>query len=335
MIRGGYGRSYDIGVFGSLFGHTVTQNLPVLSVQDLNAPNNFDSVFNLAQGPPPPNFVAAGADGRFRWPNGVGPRVAAAQAAAAGVDAWNVRCSAVHDTMSVEVGYVGNHGRNVFVGDDPAMNVNQPTLEGFPRASSRTSAGRSSPATCANVARASAAHYGWTSRASTTSATGRTTGTTRCRPSHQALQRRLVRAAELHAAEGRQNNDGDTSSDDPDLNRGPADLDRTHNFTVGGRLRAAVRQGPAVRQRLDAATDAVLGGWQFNTNVFIQSGFPFNVTYRNAGEDRDTGRRTAPDLIGDPDGPKTQDEWFNATPIGSAGQRIRPAGARHVRQSRT
>ena len=33
VIRAGYGRSYDIGVFGSLFGHTVTQNLPVLSVQ--------------------------------------------------------------------------------------------------------------------------------------------------------------------------------------------------------------------------------------------------------------------------------------------------------------
>ena len=31
VIRGGYGRSYDMGVFGSLFGHSVTQNLPVLS----------------------------------------------------------------------------------------------------------------------------------------------------------------------------------------------------------------------------------------------------------------------------------------------------------------
>ena len=57
MIRAGYGRSYDIGVFGSLFGHTVTQNLPVLANQNLNAPNKFDAVFNLAQGPPAPVFV--------------------------------------------------------------------------------------------------------------------------------------------------------------------------------------------------------------------------------------------------------------------------------------
>ena len=33
----GYGRSYDIGVFGSNFGHTVTQNLPVLLKQNYDA----------------------------------------------------------------------------------------------------------------------------------------------------------------------------------------------------------------------------------------------------------------------------------------------------------
>ena len=51
VIRGGYGRTYDIGVFGSLFGHSVTQNLPVLSVQQINAPSNFDEVFTLDAGP--------------------------------------------------------------------------------------------------------------------------------------------------------------------------------------------------------------------------------------------------------------------------------------------
>ena len=34
VVRLGYGRSYDIGVFGTVFGHTVTQNLPVLAQQD-------------------------------------------------------------------------------------------------------------------------------------------------------------------------------------------------------------------------------------------------------------------------------------------------------------
>ncbi len=38
VIRAGYGRSFDTGVFGSIFGHTVTQNLPVLANQQINSP---------------------------------------------------------------------------------------------------------------------------------------------------------------------------------------------------------------------------------------------------------------------------------------------------------
>ena len=33
VIRMGFGMSYDIGVFGSNFGHAVTQNLPVLATR--------------------------------------------------------------------------------------------------------------------------------------------------------------------------------------------------------------------------------------------------------------------------------------------------------------
>ena len=39
-------------IFGSLFGHTVTQNLPVLATQQLNAASQFARVFTLARGPP-------------------------------------------------------------------------------------------------------------------------------------------------------------------------------------------------------------------------------------------------------------------------------------------
>ena len=54
VVRMGYGRSFDVGTFGSIFGHSVTQNLPVLGIQNLNPPNNFDSVFEPFQGPPFP-----------------------------------------------------------------------------------------------------------------------------------------------------------------------------------------------------------------------------------------------------------------------------------------
>jgi hypothetical protein len=64
VVRMGYGRSYDIGVFGSNFGHVVTQNLPVLANQTISdsninptATNNVTPVFTLAQGAPAFNFA--------------------------------------------------------------------------------------------------------------------------------------------------------------------------------------------------------------------------------------------------------------------------------------
>ena len=69
VVRIGYGRGFDIGVFGSNFGHVVTQNLPVLANQSLTdtnctqqitcgsgATNERIAVFTLAQAPLPCSF---------------------------------------------------------------------------------------------------------------------------------------------------------------------------------------------------------------------------------------------------------------------------------------
>ncbi|HEX4947881.1 MAG TPA: TonB-dependent receptor, partial [Blastocatellia bacterium] len=74
VVRAGYGRSYDIGVFGSLFGHSVTQNLPVLSAQELSG-GDISAVFKLSQGPPAPIFPVVPDTGRFPLPNGVFTRL--------------------------------------------------------------------------------------------------------------------------------------------------------------------------------------------------------------------------------------------------------------------
>src|SRR6185503_13383702 len=131
VVRAGYGRSYDIGVFGSTFGHSVTQNLPVLAFQDINPPNNFQSVFNLAQGPPAPVFPQVPSNGRFRLPNGVGARLLPDKQHLSHVDAFNVTLQRqLTSNFSAEIAYVGNRGRG-FIGDGPAANYNQPTIVGF------------------------------------------------------------------------------------------------------------------------------------------------------------------------------------------------------------
>lgn len=119
---------------------------------------------------------------------------------------------------------------------------------------------------------------------------------------------------------------GDYFIYDRELNKGPADWDRRHNFVVSLVAELPVGRGRRYLTELSPAADAVIGGWQFNTNTIVQSGLPFSVNYRDAGADRDTGGNNRPNLTGDVEGPKTQLEWFNAAPIGSAGSAFsRPA----------
>jgi len=324
VLRAGFGRSYDIGVFGSLFGHAVTQNLPVLSNQNINAPNNFDAVFNLAQGPPPPEFPAVPASGRFPLPNGSGARALNAKQKLPTADAWNVTVQhQLTDTLSVEAAYVGNHGSNAFFGDNPATNANQPSLVGFAQG---VSTNLRRPFFAGNVANAQGfgGAYGWTQNFDffCNCATN----------DYNALQtkatKRFGQGYSLFAQYTLQhsvNNDGDYYFIDPNLNRGTANFDRTHTFTFSTVVEVPVGRDKKWMSGISRPLDLVIGGWQFNQSTIIQSGFPFNVSYRNAGQDRDTGPNR-PDLIGDPSGPQTRDQWFNAIPIGTAGSAFgRPA----------
>ena len=105
----------------------------------------------------------------------------------------------------------------------------------------------------------------------------------------------------------------------------PGDFDRVHSFILSLVAELPIGRGRPYGSDMSPAADAVIGGWQFNTNTTIQSGLPFNVTYRDAGQDRDTGPNR-PNLIGDPEGPKTQEQWFNAAAIGASGSAFgRPA----------
>ena len=324
VLRAGFGRAYDIGVFGSLFGHSVTQNLPVLSNQNINAPNNFDAVFNLAQGPPAPIFPAVPSDGQFRLPNGSGARALTQKQRPPSVDAWNVTLQRqVTNTLSLEVGYVANRGKNAFFGDNPATNVNQPTLVGFTQGVSSNDRRPFFNGTVATPL-GLGGNYGWTQ--------GIDYFCNCATNLYQSLQTKLTKRFSAgyslfmqYTLQRSENNDGDYFFIDPDVNRGTANFDRTHTFTLSTVAEIPVGKGKRFLSNVSSGVDAIVGGWQFNQNTIIQSGFPFNVSYRNAGSDRDTGPNR-PDLIGDPDGPQTQNQWFNATPIGDSGSAFgRPA----------
>jgi hypothetical protein len=292
----------------------VTQNLPVLSVQELRAPSNFDRVFTLASGPPPPVFPDVPSDGTFPLPDGVFTRALPEKQRPPTVDAWNVMVQRqLSETMSIELGYVGNHGSRVFAGDGPAFDINQATLNGFPDVPR-------------NQRRPFFNAFGWTQ--------GIDFFCNCATNSYHSLQAKFNKrfsdgySAKVNYTWQRvRNHDGQyfeanlpqhAGLFDSDLNYGPPDWDRVHNFVLSLVAEIPVGRGKAYLSDASPGLDAVIGGWQFNTNVIIQSGLPFNVTYAGAGSDRDTGPNR-PNLIGDPDGEQTQAQWFNATPIGSSG----------------
>jgi len=154
VVRLGYGRSFDIGVFGSNFGHVVTQNLPVLAnqqIQDSNLPpaqlppctpagtpqcsvtNNRLPVFTLTNGPPAFDFgpilgdISPQGTLPLLGPAGnVQPRMRPNVQRLPTLDAWNASLQRqLTNTISLEVSYIGNKGTHVFAGNGPSYNNNE------------------------------------------------------------------------------------------------------------------------------------------------------------------------------------------------------------------
>jgi hypothetical protein len=315
VIRAGYGRSYDIGVFGSLFGHSVTQNLPVLAVQRLNAPANFDRVFTLAQGAPafnnyfglnaPPNRggtpnASLPANGRFFLPDGVFTRALPDKQRLPTVDAYNLSVQyQLTDTVSVEAAYVGNKGTHVFAGDGPAIDANQATLVGFgtvPRNNRRPFFNR----------------FGWTQGidyfcncADNRYDSGQFKVTKRFSNgfsilAHYTLQRALQ-------------DGGDQFFFDANISRGPADWDRKHSFVLSQVWELPIGKGKRFLTDISRPLDWLIGGWQLNSNTTIQSGLPYSFGY-DAGANIDTGPNR-PNVTGDPSADLSNNRYTYNTSI--------------------
>jgi hypothetical protein len=128
VVRAGYGRSFDTGVFGSIFGHTVTQNLPVLANQQINSPTATGEAFNLSVGPTAYTPLKVPASGLLPNP---GSQVSSSARAVPlnfpTIDAWNLAVQrSITPTMSLTVAYVGNKGTHTLGdGDSNGTNPNE------------------------------------------------------------------------------------------------------------------------------------------------------------------------------------------------------------------
>jgi hypothetical protein len=317
VVRMGYGRSFDVGVFGSLFGHTVTQNLPVLANQNINGPTNDNKTpaFNFTVGPTPNQFpvvpsdgilpffgpCAAGSTGTCLALN-VGPHIRPDKVVPPTVDAWNVTVQRqLTNKTSVDVAYVANHGSHVFKGDGNSYNPNQATVVGF----GTLTYNERSP-------------YNNAFSTPYTDQNGVTTTVTCCSGysfgyngddgvnSYKALQIKVDHRASAgltlngsytySRAIDQGGNDGVYQ---PDLRQftGRQDYNRDSVLILTSIYELPFGRGKHFLGNIGRGADLLLGGWQWNATMVIGSGLPFSPSYGECNSDRDTGP-CRPDLTG-------------------------------------
>ncbi|MBS1788582.1 MAG: TonB-dependent receptor [Acidobacteria bacterium] len=286
VVRAGYGRSYDIGVFGSVFGHSVTQNLPVLAVQRIDN-GSFNRAFNLADGAPaftqfygldksPKDPTAKTntslpSSGQFFLPNNVFARALPSKMRLPTVDAYNVTVQyQLTNKMSVEAAFVGNKGTHVFAGDGPDLNVNQVPITGY------------TPGRNGTLAKPYYQKFGWTQDIAFFC---------NCADNHyNSLQLKLDKRFSdgysilMHYTyQDEVQEDGGYFPFDASLNRGPAGWQRDHNFVLSQVYELPFGKGKKFGGNWSKGADLALGGWQFNSNTTIQSGLPFDNCFDTNG----------------------------------------------------
>ncbi len=318
VVRMGYGRSYDIGVFGSNFGHTVTQNLPVLLKQNYDATNfppaqfpgaaaNRIPIFTLDAGPnsvpgidPATAFPAIPSNGIFpftslgatitglhiRPPSQVLPRV----------DAYNATVQRqLTNSISVEVSYVGSKGTHEFTGDNPNYDVNPVSMALYgvidpltgqlynqnlrrPLCRPILTAGPLQD-TCTGITYDLGNYYG--NDASSTYNAFEVRVEKRFSQGFQFISHYTYSHADGY--------DGSYYAIDHKIAWGPVNWNRDHMWVFSPVYELPFGKGKPYMGDASRALDYAIGGWQVSNNTSWGSGLPWTAGFSNCGGEQDVG----------------------------------------------
>ncbi|HST09025.1 MAG TPA: TonB-dependent receptor, partial [Terriglobales bacterium] len=306
VLRMGYGRSYDIGVFGSNFGHTVTQNLPVLLKQSFDASNvtsgasgNVTQLFSLDAGPnsvpaidPATAFAPIPADGFIPFTSSLsGTHIRPTRQVLPTVDAWNATLQhQFTNTISLEVSYVGSKGTHGFAGNGPNYDINPPSIENYNQLNPvtgktytqnqrRPMCGTVDPVTgnCSRFGYGLGNYY------------GNDAGST-----YNAFQVK----ADKRFSQGLQFLAHYTYSHADNYNDayyavghkiawGPVDFARNQVFVVNTVYELPFGKGKSYMGSVSRAMDYVVGGWQLSNTTNWSSGLPWTPSFSACGSEED------------------------------------------------
>jgi hypothetical protein len=307
VIRAGYGRSYDIGVFGSIFGHASTQNLPVLAAQDSVGANNFTPAFTFGGAPPKAFFGNLNpTTGNIPLPNGINAHSRPMTERLPTLDAWNLSLeNQVSRTVAVTLAYVGNKGSHTFTSGGPAVNPNQLAISanGFtfnPPSATNPAVGENpnlpiSPS--GDVRRLPYYYkYGWTQGITYYA----DSSNTHYNALQLTVQKQLSRGLQLtanYAWQRAYNYGSNYYSIDPATTYGLDGNLREQSLTSFATWLLPIGRNGVIGSNVGPIANAFIGGWELDTILTVQSGLPWTPGYQDQGQDRDTGPTRGPNLI--------------------------------------
>src|SRR5690349_15805053 len=342
VVRLGYGRSYDIGVFGSIFGHAITQNLPVLGAQQLNS-NTGGFVFNLAGGPPsfdpatklggtmatsncnaitdpsgvvggvftPDKAQCVGVNGRPLVPDGVFSRARPFNNRLPTVDQWNVSVQRqVTSSLSATLAYVGNKGTHTFAGGGPAYGANEPTVVGYNPNLPNNGIARDQRRPFFNL-------YGWTQGIDYFG----NDADNHFNSLQATVEKRFSGGLSFQSSYTFQhatNYDSNYYNIDRKIAFGPNDDYRNHMLIFTQVYDLPFGQGKKYASGVGRAADLLIGGWSVNSATTIGSGLPFTPSLSDCGPEIDVGPCRADKIGAVKDGTRSGDReaagyWFQTT----------------------
>lgn len=350
VVRLGYGRSFDIGVFGSNFGHVVTQNLPVLAQQQLQdsnvtpgATNARSAVFTLTSGPPAFDFssilndISPQGTLPLLGPNGnVSPRIRPNIQRLPTLDAWNATIQRqLTSSMNLELTYIGNKGTHIFNSGGPSYNNNEV----------RVGDGTNVVTCSVNVSPCPAGDVGLGGFHATVPSVLR-----RNYPqfpldlgyfgndsssSYNALQvkveKRFSKGLQFLAHYTFSHSrafDATYYSVDPRFADGPDQYTRNHVFVASTVYDLPFGRGRAYLNGMNRAMDFLIGGWELTNTLNWSSGLPWTASIGECGNITDAGP-CRPNLVPGQSfsvGPRqVNGTWFEFVPAAPLTYNLTPA----------
>lgn len=299
VLRGGAATMYDAeGFYGTLFGTSLTANVPVLTVQDLEPASASGSVFTLSTGPAAVTAPTIPADGLIPMQNGVSyATIRQNRIQLPRVDQWNLSLQQQFGSqMTAEIAYVGNLAERTYPGSTFGFDTNQYKLP-------------TTPADLANSAVRRPYYNHFDNNGVLCCNSTLTSGAPSAHANYNGLQTKLTErvSSDLslqanYSWSKAMNNSGTYFYWDPHATYSRNDLNRTNVFNLYGTYELPFGKGKRFVHGDGRVVNDIVGGWQLSGNSTWQSGLPFTPTYGECGSEQDVDNNTSGGVLCRPNG---------------------------------